>query len=533
MRISTVAAAVAAVLGVSGTSAALAATGFTAASAAAAPSIYIGGSSAAANGVLSGFIENTVCGAGGNFTEWDTDTSVVGAADFRVVTCKVAAVLTSLVGQQVTFYYRPEGGSVIGAYAVINNSSISQINLLAQDATYTNPVDASHFMCPQNAALAAGKITCNSANGYIGNLSSDAEPAGAPNCAVGGGISLGGCDGWGFAKSKANSVIQHTLDVGITDAEPAAFGDAASNTAGPGAGNNDPVNYAAGAAIGANLVYNFVGASRTVDDLSNQSLLPQQSIFQQTFGFVVNKTGGAKPADLPKASLAAIFSGDPTIFSTIGGNSVPDWSKVALGTGAQVTTTPTQVIVCNREVGSGTRTTADLFLTQDGCNSLGGQPALFDYSINGIAGEPANNFATSLELDCVNKNANSIGYVSIDNFSKIGPTKTFPNVAAISVNSVSVTTGGNLVAASGNYEYVYEASMTENPSGSANGKAFYSAAFPKLQAVGSTSQSAQVTAIPGLQGNTVAYPPTAVGATPVYVSDYTRNGNSCKTLQKQ
>jgi hypothetical protein len=258
-----------------------------------------------------------------------------------------------------------------------------------------------------------------------------------------------------------------------------------------------------------------------VDDLSNQALLPSQPVFQQTFGFVVNTN--LTFSDLPKDSIAAIFGNNSAVENA---NGQPDWSKINLTNGNKALAAATAVIVCNREVGSGTRATADIWLTEDGCNTVGAPPSLYDYAANGTLGEPANNFATSLELDCVNGHTNSIGYVSVDNFTKLGAAP-YASVKAITVGGV---TASNLNSATGLYTDNFEAWITENVNASAIGKTFYTNVFPKLQAVATTTQSLQITAIPGLQGNAVAYPPTAVGATPDYVSDYSRGGNSCSPL---
>jgi hypothetical protein len=501
MRNRMIAAAVAAALG-SGAGVASAA-GVTAAVAAGQPSIYLAGSSAAASGVL-GFIEGTVCGAG-NWTEWDTDTSTAGWPDFRVVACSTTAGLPAVNNSAATtFYYRPEGGSVIGVYAVYNKAAVGQINLTAQAAGYTNPSTGTHFQCDQNAAATGGvKLVCNPTNSYIQQTSN----------------TVGASDGWNTAPSfgsgggAAVAVKSFIPDVGFSDLEPTAFGDAASATPGPGNGNNDPVNYGLFGAI-----YNFVGPSITTDNLANLAATP---IFQQTFGFVVSSNLAL--TDLPKQSLAAIFSNDSAVLNGAG---QPDWSKVNLGNGNKAVAAATPIVVCNREVGSGSRAALDLYLTEDGCNSLASSGVLYDYALAGVAGEPADNFATSLELDCVNKVSNAIGYVSVDNYGKIG--NTYANIKQISVDYVAAN---NLNSAVGIYDFWYEAYITENSTASAIGKNFYTAAIPKLQAIGTTTSSAQVNAIPGTAGNTVSYPPVLTGKD--YVSDFTRGGNSCSVPAKK
>lgn len=538
MRKSYIAAVVGAAIASAAGGVAAAATGVTAANAATYTPIYMGGSSAAASGILSWIEGPAFCNS--NFTEWDTDTSVVGSPDFRAVACNVTGTtVAALTGKNVVFYYRPEGGSAVGAYVAINGTTINQLNLVASDATYNSGTDFadapnSNFMCDPNTTAAAGKLKCNVANTYINQLSGNTGTlASPPNAGT-----VGGDDQWNTLSAHASPMIQATLDVGVADLEPAVFGDASSPTAGPGAGNDDPANYAS--AFSDPVIYgpNFVGATRTVDDLSNQSKLPSHVIFQQTFAIITNKTigGAAAPTNLPRLSVASIFGHEPGVTSTIGGNaSEPDWNKVALASGAAVTAVAggVQVSVCNREVGSGTRSAADLFLMGDGCNAVGAPFTVYDYSGNGIAGQPANNYATSLELDCVNntngKTPNGIGYVSVDNLTA-AKLASFPNVQSVTVDNMPTT---NLAGAGGATSFLYEAWMTQGKSASANGKAVFAAAWVALEKVATTSQSAQITAIPGLQGNAPAFPPAPVGATPVYVGDYTRNGNSCTVPQQQ
>src|SRR5271154_4187015 len=76
--------------------------------------VYIGGSSAAAAGILSYFESATFCTAG-YYTEFDTDVTATNYPDFRAVSCASTAAASGIgSAQQVTVYVRPEGGSVIG-----------------------------------------------------------------------------------------------------------------------------------------------------------------------------------------------------------------------------------------------------------------------------------------------------------------------------------------------------------------------------------------------------------------------------------
>jgi ABC-type phosphate transport system substrate-binding protein len=297
-------------------------------------------------------------------------------------------------------------------------------------------------------------------------------------------------DSWG------GSVLTHNIDIGISDLEPGVFGNTPTSA---GGGQHDPFGIYSAA---------FTGADQTSTALQG---LTHSTIFLQTFGFVVNTNLGL--ADLPKEQITAIFNGRVT-----------DWSKVssanntAVGSGA--------IVVCHREKGSGTRASTDLFLNGIGC-SAGAS------TINNTdSGTPADNFQTSAELDCVNTHPNAIGYVSIDNFSKLGAGKQF-----VSVNSITVS--GVLPAlqtsATGQYDYLFEASLNRNRSLSADATTLLTTMQPALQNVNSTSTSAQVTAIPGQPATNLGQVPLQVGTHGVLTSQVSRNGgagNSCKGLHR-
>src|SRR5665213_1543842 len=400
MRNSQVAAGVAAALAMAGAGAAMAAPPTAAQAAAAGIKIYMSGSSAAAQSVVTFLESSSFCGAT-NWVEWDSDATAVNFPDFRVVACTAAA--GPFAGSLVTVWYRPEGGNVMGALPQINNAPLAQLDLVAFKAGYS--VNGG-FDCPQNAAQANVKLTCNVGNGFPIGTSTVNGPS----------------DSW------PSGVISHTSDIGITDVEPAAVANLALGTINSGAGGsqNDPINY------NGTQIYSFLGQDRSVDDLTDAALLPQAQIFQQTFGFFVNNSLGI--SDLPKEAIAAIYAG-----------TAKDWGKINKSNGlGAVAAAGTTVIVCNREVGSGTRAQADLYLTEDGCNTVGTFNALQDFS--GVTGQPANNFATLNELDCVNTHPNSIGYAAVDNSTKIPGT--FANITMLSVNGVPAT---NLNAALGLY----------------------------------------------------------------------------------
>jgi ABC-type phosphate transport system substrate-binding protein len=446
MRNKYVAAAVAAALAVGASSVALA-VGPTPDVAAAAPhKVFIAGSSAAASGIVT-FLETTLCGGSG-FSVFTTPTSVPNNPDFRAVSCAPAAG-QPFAGSTVTVWYRAEGGSVVGVFPVINNVSIKQLAMTNASCSATDGVN---YSC-------TGVTGTASANGTN--------------------------DTWG------GTIQSHNVDIGISDLEPGVFG---STTTAAGGGQHDPVGTYAAA---------FTGANHTSAQLQ---AMTHATIFQQTFGFVVNNS--LTFTDLPKEQIAGIFDGQ-----------VGEWSQVTLanntaaGSGA--------ITVCHREIGSGTRASTDLFLNGIGCT------AGANTINNSDAGN--DNFQTAAELACVQANPGSIGYVSVDNFSKLGAAP-FANVKSITVSTVLPSA---LNSALGQYSYVYEASLNRNASMSTDGAALVGPMQAALQNVNTTSNSAQITAIPTLVAANVANTPLQVGSLGTRTSDFARSpgqGNSCKTL---
>jgi ABC-type phosphate transport system substrate-binding protein len=295
-------------------------------------------------------------------------------------------------------------------------------------------------------------------------------------------------DTWG------GGVLSHNIDIGISDLEPGVFGNTATAA---GGGQHDPFGIYSAA---------FTGPDQTSSALQ---AMTHSTILMQTFGFVVNMNLGL--ADLPKEQITAIFDGRLT-----------DWSKVSSAGGTAVGSGA--IVVCHREKGSGTRASTDLFLNGIGCTSGAS-------TINSTdSGTPADNFQTSAELDCVNTHPNSIGYVSIDNFSKLGAGKQFTAVNSITVSGVASAVQ---TSATGQYDYLFEASLNRNSHLSADATTLLTTMLPALQNVNSTSTSAQVTAIPGQPSTNLAQVPLQTGTHGVFTSQFLRNGaggNSCKGL---
>ena len=472
MRNVHVAAAVAAALGISG--AAFAANPPTPSGAmSAAHNVYMAGSSAAVNGVLA-YLEATVCGGTG-WSLFTSPTTTTGLPDFRAVSCSPASG-QPFSGSTLTVWYRPEGGSVVGVFPVVNNTSIKQLNMNTASCTSTG----------SNATSAT--YNCTSVTGVT--------PANGTDDSFG-----------------PTGVQSHTVDVGVSDLEPGVFANLSGATpAWAGGGNNDPIpTYST----------TFTGADQSVDTVQGMThFIP----FQQVFGFIVSTSLAI--TDLPKEQIAAIFDG-----------SVVDWANVSTGTSSgHVTATSTPIVVCNREVGSGTRSQADVFLNGDGCNGVGTVSILSEVqgqvvkTPGGTITEPNDNFQTAAELDCVNGHQNSIGYVSIDKFPGAGA-----NSNKITVSGAAAT---QINAATGVYSDVFEASINLNASASSDGNTFYTALSNTLSAVNNVPKSGQILAIPGAVGTTnAAKIPLQQGSPSTeFTSLFQRSpsaGNSCTPLTDQ
>jgi len=362
-------------------------------------------------------------------------------------------------GQTTTIYYRAEGGSVVGVLPVINKVAIKQLDLSAAGG------------CPQ---ATTGAVACVVGGTPAANGSSDSWTSGV------------------FTPALA-------AQVGISDLEPKAF-----------VGDNFPTNYT------------FIGPKRSATDLKSQTLLPQNIVFQQVFGLIINNTpaGIAGVNNISTQSVRDILTGSFTNWTSVPAAPVTTSDRTTLvskvGAGPAVANASTPIFLCNREAGSGTRTGTSVYFLGDECTS----------TASAIASSGVDNFSTGDEITCVQNHPGAIGYVSIDKQAGLPA-----GVAPLAIDGVMPT---NTKAALGQYTWVYEASMQLNPSADANNTAFYNYYFPKLQALATAPQSAQVNVVPFIgstTGNTPGLPLTVSGA--INVSNYTRSGDSCTALAEQ
>lgn len=438
----------------------------TAAQAAAAKIVfYVSGSSAAAAGFAAA-VGADLCGGSSNLSQFTTvpSTATTSTPDFRAYSCTSAGG-TSKAGGTIPF-----GGSLVTIYYRAEGGSVTGVFPVIND-TSINFLDLS--------------TACTGT-------------AGTQLCTVGG-TSAGN----GPSDSFTSGVAKHASEFGISDLEPAVFGAASGTFKHAGAGHEDPSG-----------VYttSFIGPDQTQQALSAMS---QTRLFQQTFGIIANSNLGI--TDISSDAVQAILAG-----------TVTDWGLIPTSSGSSVASAGTTIVVCQRDLGSGTRSGADVYFTQDGCNVVSPGTALTDRA--GKASQPAaDNYSTLEELACVQGHSNSIGYVSIDNETSthIGSGAPFPSVVGLTLNGI---TPSNLGTATGAYQFAFEASGNDNPTAQAantNAAVFYPYLKKVLQNVNTAPQAVDINAL-AFVGNKPSANVSGTKVGSIYISAYDRGGNSCK-----
>jgi hypothetical protein len=291
-------------------------------------------------------------------------------------------------------------------------------------------------------------------------------------------------DSWGQA------VVADFVQLGVTDVEPGQLGNS----------GDYPSGYSTS-----------VFGTATAKQLA---ALPTSRIFQQVFGIVVNTTGGAftsSTVNLTKESVQNILLRNYT-----------DWSNVpSAGSVNPLVTTSQTITPIDREQGSGTRTATNIFFLSYGC---GGQTAIDS------TGETLN-FSTTDELNAAESTPGAIAYTSIDQILKAPGS--FPNLVLAQINGVPPT---NLNAASGQYDFWYEATFVTNTA-QLTGAALQIATVleNKLPVLANAPGSPDINVIPNYKGNSPALPipSTGTGTTQIYVNPFTRVGNSCNIPVEQ
>jgi len=340
------------------------------------------------------------------------------------------------INDTVVVHYRAEGGSVVGALPIVSGASIHFLNLAA--------------------ATALGQtLTTTGTSETVGTT-----------------------DGWG-GTGTPSSLTTHTVEVGVTDVEPALL-----------VGANYPSTYSATA---------FGSASNS--QLANLTKTP---LFDQVFGLLVNTngfngSGTGQTVNLSREAVANILTGKFT-----------DWAQVPNASGSgTVSSTSVPIVVENREAGSGSRAGASAYFLGYNCSQT--KTVINDPS-------PANDFyATADAASAVSGQPGGITYAQINTTG-----------ANISLAQLSGITPTNLAAATGQYDYWYEAQLIKGTIVSTGGSAIYTFLKTELAALASAPKVNDILAIPNVAGNTPSATPTSSGgSTPIYINPYSRNSASC------
>jgi hypothetical protein len=295
----------------------------------------------------------------------------------------------------------------------------------------------------------------------------------------------------GTADSWGGCVTSHGVELGVTDLEPSVFLKSAQNY---------PTAYSTA-------VFGTASPAQLVS-LASTSI----PLFQQVFGIFVNTSGingGAtgQAINLSKETVAQILTGNYT-----------DWSAVPSASGGAVSNVSQAITIKNREAGSGTRTGASLYFLGQECSTL--PIALLDGPAS------LDSYATGDVLKAAAAAPGSITYASIDNQTKQS------NLSMVSLSGVAPS---NLAAATGQYDYWYEATAIKgNTTGKTGGITTTGgsalAAFltgGELQNLATAPHALDINVIPS--GTNVPTVPltSSTGTATIYINPFTRSGNSC------
>jgi hypothetical protein len=334
------------------------------------------------------------------------------------------------------------------------------------------PIAANHTVLRLNL----GDSTCTAA-GAVGT------------CTVTGVTATNGpSDSWNGA------VVADTVQLGVTDVEPSQLTGADSPLALPFGSAPASVAYKTTA---------FGGATT-----AQMGSLGHSPLYQQVFGLAVNVSGESfSSVNLDRETAANILLGN-----------IADWHKaIDPATGNPISATSAAITNIDREYGSGTRTGANIYFEQY-CNNIG----------IAITNRTNLNYSTSDDLTAANAQAGSITYTAIDQIQNPANGTNYPNLVLASINGVAPS---NLAAATGQYDYWFEATFVPNSSLTGQTKSLSDYLQANVPLLAGAPASPAVDVIPGVGTNVATYPiPTnngKSGTSEVYVNQFTRNGASC------
>jgi ABC-type phosphate transport system substrate-binding protein len=355
----------------------------------------------------------------------------------------------------------------------------------------TGTVVTAYYRGEGGSVVGALPIAGNSTTPHNNNVPVKFLDLTGTGCAVAGpattgtSAAVGTTDGWG------GCVTTHVVEMGVTDLEPTVF-----------VTPNYPSAYSA-----------TVFGTAVKKDLS---VMAPIALFQQTFALYVNSANfngvaGQNPVNISRETAAAVLSGAYTNW-----NQVPN----AAGNGL-VSSTSSTIHIVNREAGSGTRTGATIYFLGTNCVNFPG--TLSDPS------PLTDGYATGDVLTTAAATAGSITYASIDNSN-----------ASLTKASLSGVAPSNLAAATGQYDYWFEATANQGKTLSAGATTLFNwLTGGELQSIGSAPHADDVLAIPNAPGTSNTPDPTVtntistVGGHSIYINPYTKGGNSCSIPAEQ
>jgi hypothetical protein len=318
------------------------------------------------------------------------------------------------------------------------------------------------------------------------NIAGCTTSGGTNTCTVNGVTSqTGTTDAW------TGAVVADTVQLGVTDVEPALL-----------VANDFPSNY--------------LPAAFGTATPAQMKALPTVRLYDQVFGLVVNKSGQTfSQVNLTRESAANIILGNYS-----------DWQNVPDAiTGAPISSAPSEITRINREPGSGTRTSTNVFLFGYHCGSAVSMP-------NPQPGEVVN-FSTGEEMTAVNSTPGSIAYASIDQILNPANGTKFTNVVLASIDGVAPS---NQAAATGRYGWWFEATLVPETGVTGGSLALSQYLQTNLPKLANLPAIPDVLAIPGIGGNVPATPLNSNGGSgtaQVFVNPYSRAGNSCSVPGEQ
>lgn len=445
--------------------------------------LFVAGSSAAQSGFSIAIGVNLFGGLANELLFNGTNSSANSVTNFQAY-CGVAASGNALgitAGNNVIVYYRAEGGSVSGALPVAAGSN-PPLNTTSTGVAKTLQFLSVNSAVSNSLCTAVTAATSTAPNATTCNIAGTSSANGPTDS---------------FGPTGLQSAF---VDIGVTDVEPGILGTV-----------NYPTAYSTS-------VYGSVTAAQ----LASLTTVPA---FSQAFGFFINNstfTGGAT-LDFSAATYQGIFDG-----------TYSNWQDVPTTSGAPASTTSVPIKIVNREVGSGTRSSTNIFLFNYACGAKTGT--------NATAAGLTDGWATKEVLTTVGANPGAITYASIDNAGKV----TNANIANLNGLNPTGTPAGNLLASSGSWPFWFEATYVENTAAAnLNGgtgqdrlgtaAAVQNAIFNNnvLVDVATAPHSKQVGIIPGsgdnlsANGNVTGTASTGANGVTIYTNAFTRGGNSC------